>query len=230
MGRLSKKVLALILAVALFGLVMITASINNVQAFDDPYEPSLSTEDIARFAAEVVRLVNVERAKVGLPALSTNLQLTAAAQLRATELLDLFDHRRPNGSYAETALDEFGISYYNYGENIARGQMSAAAVVNAWMDSPGHRGNILNTSYNFIGVGLSINSAPLDGTPSWVQLFAASNSLTADPPFTDPGVGGGTNTVRLQPNGGSVTPTSIKVDQWQDLQQPAHTNSCESYL
>lgn len=117
------------------------------------------------FLAEVIRLVNVERAKEGLAALKTNDAITQAAQTRADELLQLFDHTRPDGRSCFTALGEAGVSYRAAGENIAMGYPTPAAVVEGWMNSSGHRANILNRSFTTIGVGYNSQRN------CWVQMF-----------------------------------------------------------
>ncbi|MDD3416317.1 MAG: CAP domain-containing protein [Lachnospiraceae bacterium] len=120
------------------------------------------------FATEVVRLVNVERAKQGLGALKIDAKVTSAANVRAKEIIQSFAHTRPNGSSFATALKESGANYSGCGENIAWGQQSPETVVKAWMNSAGHRANILNPKFTTIGVGNTQNS---NGTPYWVQLF-----------------------------------------------------------
>ena len=115
--------------------------------------------------AEVIRLVNAERAKQGLPALSTNRTINGAAQVRALELPTLFSHNRPDGRSCFTALSEAGIRYGAAGENIARGYPTPAAVVEGWMNSPGHRANILNENFTTIGVGY------YEPGRYWVQMF-----------------------------------------------------------
>lgn len=109
------------------------------------------------YIAEVVRLVNIERAKVGAEPLGTFQRLTDAAQIRASELMKRFDitHKRPDGSSFDTVMKEVGITHIAsyFGENAAEGQQTPAEVVDAWMNSPGHRANILNPKYTYIGVG-----------------------------------------------------------------------------
>lgn len=119
------------------------------------------------FYAEVLRLVNVERAAYGLPSLTTSDGLQAAANVRAAELPSSFSHNRPNGSSCFTALSEAGISYSRAGENIAWGQRTPEAVVKAWMNSPGHRENILSSNFKQLGVGYT----QVNGTNYWSQLF-----------------------------------------------------------
>ena len=121
--------------------------------------------EFSSFAGEVLRLVNVEREKAGLPPLSTDAPLTAAAEVRAREIASLFDHTRPDGSSCFTILD--GYAYRAAGENIAYGQSSPEQVMNSWMNSPGHRANILSASFNRIGIGVHQEGR----TIYWTQLF-----------------------------------------------------------
>lgn len=119
------------------------------------------------YAAEVVRLVNAERAKNGLGALKVDSRVQQAAQVRAKEQAQLFSHTRPNGSSCFTALAEAGVSYRGAGENIAYGQPNPSVVMNAWMNSEGHRANILNANFTTIGVGYTV----INGTAYWAQMF-----------------------------------------------------------
>jgi len=123
-------------------------------------------------AASVVRLVNIERAKVGAPPLSANNdKLNAAAQKRADEIVISYrsDHTRPDGRPWSTVFAEYGITYRAIGENIAAGQKSAKQVVQDWMDSKiGHKENILDKKYTHIGVGVAVNE---NGRVYWSQLF-----------------------------------------------------------
>ena len=133
---------------------------------ETPETPEDNGSD-SSFASAVVRLVNEERAKNGLSALSVDAKAQAAAQVRAQEIAKSFSHTRPNGSKFSTALSEAGASYRSAGENIAYGQQSPAAVMQAWMNSSGHRANILGSQYSAIGVGF----AEIGGTYYWTQLF-----------------------------------------------------------
>lgn len=112
---------------------------------------------------EVLRLVNVERAKNGLAALTYCDAAQPAADVRAVEIDTVFDHTRPDGSTCFTALDQAGITYFTAGENIAKGHRSPAQVVEAWMNSPGHRANILDPDFTQLVVGVK--------NYCWVQLF-----------------------------------------------------------
>ena len=119
-------------------------------------------------AQAVLAEVNAARAQNGLSALTLDANMNRAAAVRAAELAQSFSHTRPNGSRGLTALNEAGVSYRTAGENIASGQQTAQAVVSAWMNSSGHRANILSASFGRMGVG----QATIGGRTYWVQLFA----------------------------------------------------------
>lgn len=120
------------------------------------------------YAEQVVDLVNQERVKAGLSKVVLDKNIEAAALIRAKEIEVSFSHTRPNGSSFSSVLKENNISYRGAGENIAWGQTSPEAVMNAWMNSEGHRANILNANFTKIGVGYYQNSA---GRKYWTQLF-----------------------------------------------------------
>ncbi len=119
------------------------------------------------YATQVLKLVNAERAKAGLSALTTNTTLTSAANVRAKETKTLFSHTRPDGSSCFTALTQAGVNYKTAGENIAYGQKTPAEVVKAWMESPGHRANIMNANFHKVGIGVYQTG----GVIYWSQLF-----------------------------------------------------------
>ncbi len=123
---------------------------------------------VSAYAARVAELVNAERAKAGLQPLSVGSQVTAAAEQRAKEIETSFSHTRPDGSSFSTALTQNGVSYRGSGENIAYGQSTPEAVMESWMNSSGHRANILNRDYTTIGVGYHQGS---NGVGYWTQLF-----------------------------------------------------------
>ena len=120
------------------------------------------------FAEQVVELVNQERTKAGLNAVTLDQNIASAALVRAKEIETSFSHTRPNGSKFSTALTEQGVTFKGAGENIAWGQKSPEAVMQAWMNSEGHRANILNKNFTKIGVGYYQNAA---GRNFWTQLF-----------------------------------------------------------
>lgn len=119
------------------------------------------------YAAEVVELVNEERAKAGLGELRVETNLQFAATERAVELIQEPSHTRPDGSDCFTILSEYGIPYYTAGENIAFGFPDPEMVMMGWMNSPGHRSNILSPGFEAIGVGV----VEYGGNIYWTQLF-----------------------------------------------------------
>ena len=121
-------------------------------------------------ASEVLQLVNKERAKQGLQALTLSGDLTSIANTKAADMRDngYFSHTSPTYGSPFEMLQRFGVQYTAAGENIAAGQKSAEAVMNDWMNSSGHRANILNKEYKELGVGYVTGGTY--GT-YWVQLF-----------------------------------------------------------
>ena len=164
MSRIKKIVFAALAAAALTGAA-------GAVHLDRPVQGSSSVSagiQSSSAASEVVRLTNSARSQNGYAALVEDGALSEAAAVRAREIARSFSHTRPSGASFSSALSESGVSYLRAGENIASGQKSASEVVNAWMNSPGYRANILNSSYSRIG-SASVN---IDGTLYWVQLFA----------------------------------------------------------
>ena len=117
----------------------------------------------------VLDLVNAERAKAGKSPLTLDDALCEVAQLRADEIVESFSHTRPNGTSCFTAINEAGISYRAVGENIAAGQSSPSSVMNSWMNSDGHRKNILSGDFSSIGIGYVKASSGYGHY--WVQMF-----------------------------------------------------------
>jgi uncharacterized YkwD family protein len=126
--------------------------------------PSTSAST-SSYASQVVTLVNQERAKAGLKPLTSNAQLSNMALVKAKDMKDnnYFDHNSPTYGSPFDMMKSFGISYRYAGENIAMGQRTPQEVMTAWMNSSGHRANILNANYTSIGV------AYYNG--EWVQEF-----------------------------------------------------------
>ena len=120
-------------------------------------------------AQQVVSLTNAERAKNGCGALTVDSRLQAAAQGHSDDMVarDFFDHTDPSGKNPGDRITAAGYRWSTYGENIAYGQRTPAAVMSAWMNSSGHRANILNCRFKNIGVGVTLKS----GTPYWTQNF-----------------------------------------------------------
>lgn len=132
--------------------------------------PEAAKTEEQEFADEVIRLINIERKRAGLWELTTTDELSEAAAVRAEELTEKFDHMRPDGRSCFTVFDDFGIKNPT-GENVAAGQTTPEAVVKAWMNSQGHRENILSARSSKIGVGYYYN-AKSDYRHYWVQIFA----------------------------------------------------------
>lgn len=127
-------------------------------------------DDIKKMENEVIRLVNVERSKQGLAPLTANWELSRVARYKSQDMKTkgYFSHTSPTYGSPFQMMQHFGIVYRTAGENIAMGQKTPAEVMKAWMNSPGHRANILNPAFKEIGVGLA-----KDGTLYWTQMFIA---------------------------------------------------------
>ncbi|MFE9029715.1 CAP domain-containing protein [Streptomyces iakyrus] len=121
--------------------------------------------------AQVLALVNKERAAAGCSPVTANDRLTRAADDYSDVMASsgVMSHTGPDGSTMTTRVEAAGYRWSTLGENIARGQADAAAVMTSWMNSPGHRANILNCSFTELGVGVHFG----DGGPWWTQNFGA---------------------------------------------------------
>ncbi len=128
--------------------------------------PTVSSS-VSSYETEVIRLVNEIRQKNGLTPLIQDWQLSRVARYKSQDMRDLgyFSHISPIYGSPFNMMKSFGISYKTAGENIAKGYSSPRAVVDAWMNSPGHRANILNSSYTHIGVGYVASGN------YWTQMF-----------------------------------------------------------
>lgn len=122
---------------------------------------------VSSYESEVVRLVNEIRVENGLKPLTHDWELSRVARYKSQDMKDngYFSHTSPVYGSPFQMIKNFGISYRSAGENIARGQSTPQAVVNAWMNSSGHRANILNSSYTHIGVGYVASGR------YWTQMF-----------------------------------------------------------
>ncbi|MEV0808591.1 CAP domain-containing protein [Micromonospora sp. NPDC050200] len=121
-------------------------------------------------AQQVVDLVNAERAKAGCGKVGVDDKLMLAAQRHSQDQADHqnMSHTGSDGSDAGDRIDRVGYTWRTYGENVAWNQKTPAAVMDAWMNSPGHRANILNCAFTEIGVGVASSNGPY-----WTQVFAA---------------------------------------------------------
>lgn len=137
---------------------------------DDINNPNLKTHTTteAQAATDVLTLVNQQRAANGLPALALDVQAERAAKAHAEDMQGraYFSHSTPEGWSPSTRMSMTGGSGFSQvGENIALGYPTAQAVMDGWMNSTGHRANILNASYTHLGVGVD------EARPHWVQVF-----------------------------------------------------------
>ncbi|WP_070120232.1 SafA/ExsA family spore coat assembly protein [Bacillus marinisedimentorum] len=127
-------------------------------------------EEIKRIEHQVIQLTNQERAKYGLGPLKPDWQLSRVARYKSADMRDsgYFSHTSPTYGSPFTMMRNFNISYRAAAENIAMGQRSPEEVVKAWMNSSGHRKNILNGNYTHIGVGYAAGGS---GGKYWTQMF-----------------------------------------------------------
>ena len=127
----------------------------------------LTDASVTAFESEVVRLVNEIRKQNGLSPLTQDWELSRVARYKSQDMRDkgYFSHTSPTYGTPFQMIRAFGLSYRTAGENIARGYSTPQAVVNGWMNSSGHRANILNASFTKIGVGYVANGH------YWTQMF-----------------------------------------------------------
>ncbi|MDO6993138.1 CAP domain-containing protein [Brachyspira innocens] len=153
-------------------IMLITAFLFNSCQNNTTKPDSTTSENnnaVSSDAQTVFDLVNQERAKAGLEAYKLDTKLCEAANKRAQEIVEKYDHIRPNGTDFDTVLDEYGFNSkaYSRGENIVAKRESASSAMKAWMDSQGHKENILADYYTTIGIGVY----EYNGSKYWVQLF-----------------------------------------------------------
>lgn len=134
---------------------------------------SIPNIDVKTMENQVIKLVNQARVNAGLQPFTANWELSRVARYKSQDMANkgYFNHTSPTYGSPFTMMQNFGIKFTAAGENIAMGQRTAQDVMNSWMNSPGHRSNILNPSFNQIGVGLAKNS---NGTCYWTQQFIRS--------------------------------------------------------
>ena len=128
--------------------------------------PQIS-QSVGSYESEVIRLVNEVRRENGLKALTANWELSRVARYKSQDMLNkgYFSHTSPTYGTPFQMIKAFGLSFRTAGENIAKGYPTPQAVVNGWMNSSGHRANILNASYTQIGVGYVAQGN------YWTQMF-----------------------------------------------------------
>ena len=140
-----------------------------------PSKPSTTPEqkpstDFSSYQQQVLDLVNAERTKRGISALTLDSNLSSVATKKSQDMVNknYFDHTSPTYGSPFDMMKQFGISYRTAGENIAKGQKTPQEVVTAWMNSEGHRKNILTPNFTNLGVGIAKDSK---GTTYWTQMF-----------------------------------------------------------
>lgn len=129
-----------------------------------------SNQNLGGYEAEVLALTNQKRAEAGLsPCAGTDANLNRSAKAKSEDMAknNYFAHESPTYGDPFAMMRNFGVQYSSAGENIAMGQPTPQAVVDAWMNSPGHRANILNGSFNYLGIGYVVE----DGKAYWTQQF-----------------------------------------------------------
>ncbi len=147
-------------------LVPITSS-ETVPVFNQITSETTADYSTESYAKKVCEIVNQEREAAGQPSLEWDETLAACASKRAEELVEQFSHSRPDRTSCFTIYQDYNVSYRAAGENIAKGQTSPEHVMNSWMNSSGHKDNILNKNYGKIGVGCYY----ANGCYYWVQMF-----------------------------------------------------------
>jgi uncharacterized YkwD family protein len=132
-----------------------------------PAAPAPATGDVAQFVQQVIDLTNAQRSKNGLPALKADSQLNGVAQKKSVDMAqnNYFSHTSPTYGSPFDMMRDFGVTYRSAGENIAQGQRTPQEVVTAWMNSEGHRKNILSANFTHIGVGYEKSGN------HWTQMF-----------------------------------------------------------
>jgi uncharacterized YkwD family protein len=133
-------------------------------------DSTVITGEFATFQQEVVRLCNIERAKNGVAPLTLDAEISNVATIKSQDMINknYFDHTSPTYGSPFDMMKQFGLSYRTAGENIAMGQKTPEEVVTAWMNSEGHRRNILDSNFTKIGVGVAKNSK---NQIYWTQMF-----------------------------------------------------------
>ena len=150
-----------------------SSSSSKSDSYDDDDDVDFNYDDekdFSNYAKECFDLINKERVANGLDELEWDDTIAEACDIRAQELPEKFSHLRPDGELCFTAFDEVGIELSAKAENIAEGYSTPKAAVNAWMNSPGHKKNILHKSMTRAAIGFYYD-ANSDYKYYWVQLF-----------------------------------------------------------
>lgn len=195
-----KKLLASVISIALtisavLPMMSFAAPDTAFVLGDNIVEASSANADA--YAEQVVKLVNSERSKRGLQPVKALISMNKAASARAKEIAGKFDHTRPDGRRGFTAVEDAGLNWSWVGENIAAVYPTPEDVMSGWMNSNGHRDNILNSRCKYIGVGYYNDG----GCANWVQLFMDSPVEYTDFPTIKVQSGDKTNLSKGDVNG-----------------------------
>ena len=136
-------------------LISANSQVKNINMIYPGQSLNIPSNHYQSIEQQVVNLVNAERAKAGLNPLKADWELARVARFKSEDMRDnrYFDHNSPIYGTPFQMMKSFGINYRSAGENIAAGQTTAESVMQAWMNSPGHKKNILSPSFTHIGVG-----------------------------------------------------------------------------
>lgn len=151
-----------------------TGSYNNENAAEPYFYKPVSGTEYYDYANQVLTIVNNERTKQGLSKLVLDTDMTKLAMIRAREISVAFSHTRTNGNSCFEVFNDVANSGW-IGENIAAGYSSAESVMNGWMNSTGHKENIMSTNYNRIGIGVCYVPNSTYGY-YWVQIFSSGSA------------------------------------------------------
>jgi uncharacterized YkwD family protein/spore coat assembly protein SafA len=136
-------------------LINANSQVQNINMIYPGQSLNIPSNHYQSIEQQVVNLVNAERAKAGLKPLKADWELARVARFKSEDMRDnrYFDHNSPIYGTPFQMMKSFGINYRSAGENIAAGQTTAESVMQAWMNSPGHKKNILSPTFTHIGVG-----------------------------------------------------------------------------
>ncbi|MCT8977103.1 SafA/ExsA family spore coat assembly protein [Clostridium sp. CX1] len=156
--------------VGLSEIIAANPQISNASVIYPGQKINIPNVDAKTTESKVMQLVNAERARAGLQPLKANWELSRVARYKSQDMINkgYFSHTSPTYGSPFKMMESFGIRFSSAGENIAMGQRTPEEVMNSWMNSPGHRANILSPSYSQIGVGVAKDA---QGRLYWTQMF-----------------------------------------------------------
>lgn len=156
--------------VGLSEIIAANPQISNAAMIYPGQKLNIPNIDVKTTENKVIELVNVQRSKAGLQLIKANWQVARVARYKSQDMINkgYFSHTSPTYGSPFDMMQSFGIKFSSAGENIAMGQRTPEEVMNGWMNSPGHRANILSPSYTELGVGLAKDS---QGRCYWTQMF-----------------------------------------------------------